>query len=420
MSRWIRVAFAAFTLALLAAPATAAVHWVAEDSATLRWDPADGPVEAYGVWIRRNGGAFGDRPDMWVSEPEATIYAMGFEQVAVRIAAFDMAGHRGPLSAISDPILFVPPPEEPEDANPAKPFDLDGDGATELLWHSPDQDQLLLMQLAADLSPSGFILYQLEPGEKVIGSGDFDADGHADILLRGSDPSDRRIWFMDGLELREEKALPRMLVLGAVEALGDFDADGRTDLLWRLPPAQGGKPLITFLEGAAVAGLGLLPESPLPFRAAPDLDGDGDADLFLHDAPAGASEAWLLDGDGVSAAALGPPPWPRAELVGTSDIDGDGDDDLLWQNPGSGGLRLWFMDGFDAVEVRAWTYADTQYVHALGDYDGDGRADDALIRDAVTGSTWIGRFSWDGVSAAAPPARTAIESPGPEWLPVAN
>jgi hypothetical protein len=419
MSRWFSATFVALALGSAAAPAAAV--FVEQASATLRWAPAEGPVAAYGVWIRRDGAAYGSLPDLWVAGPEITVRALGFEQVVVRTAAFDQAGRRGPFSPDSEPIIFLPPPEEAPAAEPARPFDLDGDGVTDLLWRSALRDQLLMVRLAADLTPADLTVLEIDPGDEVVGSADFDADGRADLLIRTGAAGRHCIWFMDGFQVRVKRDLPVLPEIGTVTALADFDGDGRTDLLWRDAGQPGSSPLITYLQDGAIRDVEVLDESDLPSTAAPDLDGDGAADLLLYDAPARASEARLLGDEGAPrVATLDPPPWPNAELVGWSDIDADGDDDLLWQLPGAGGLRLWFMDDFDARVVLGWTYADTQYVHSLGDYDGDGRADDALIRDAVTARSWIGRFDWNGVSEAAAPVRTPIFSPGPGWIPLAN
>jgi hypothetical protein len=419
MSRWFWRGVVALALGV-AAPA-AAMQWVEEESATLRWAPAEGPVTAYGVWIRRDGDGYGGSPDLWVGEAEITLFGRGLQQVVIRVAAFDRNGRQGPFSPESEPIVFLPPPEGAPAAEPARPFDLDGDGVTDLLWRSLLGDRLLLVRLAEDLTAADLRVVPIEPGDEVVGSGDFDADGRADLLIRSGESRRQRIWFMDGFEIREQRQLPPLPAVGRVKALGDFDGDGRTDLLWRNVGLLGDSPLITYLEGAVVVALDVLAESSLTSLAAPDLDGDGTADLFLHDAPAGESEARLLGDDGATrVASLTPPPWPNAELVGWGDIDADGNDDLLWQLPGAGGLRLWFMDGFDAVTVRSWTYADSQKVHSLGDYDGDGRTNDVLIRDAVTGASWIGRFDWDGRSRAVAPDRTPTFSPGAEWMPLAD
>ena len=397
----------AWVLALLLLPASAApaAEWVVGNQAELAWAPASGPVQAYGVWLRRNGRAFGEIPDLWVGEPRVTIYGSAYDQVSVRVAAFGAVG-RGPVSAPSDTVVFLPPAPEPI-PDPARPYDLDGNGSTELLFRSQEADELLVMHLGADLSLTQATILDLRPGEELVGSGDFDGDRRADLLVRGPAVAGAipyRIWFMEGSRRREVRALATRTG-GSVESLGDFDGDGLCDLLWRHESFA----VVTFMDGASVTGQTVISSGfDAPTSLTADLDGDGRTDVFLHDPTTRETRAWLVDGQRITAlATLDPAPSTASVLVGGGDVDGDGRDDLLWRRLG-GFMRLWFMDGLSARPVATGTFTSTRDAYALGDYDGDGRADDVLLHDVATGESWIGRFDWNGTSSVTVPTLTPI------------
>ncbi len=405
---------------LLASFASQAAIWVAGDRATLAWEPASGPVASYGVWLRRNGESFGAEPTLWVGETSAAIWASQAdlpEQVVVRVAAYDQLGRRGPFSTESEPFVFYPEPENPAPlVDPARPFDLDGNGTTDLLWTESNGDRLMIWLMEDGTARQGGGIFTLRPNQRIVGSGDFDADGHADLLLEDTATGGLDIWLMEGTRRRESRRIPSRAGW-TIEALGDFDGDGRSDLLGEL----WGEVNVSFLDGAAVVAEAALGVAPEPSRwEAPDLDGDLRADVLFHGDVTSSTWRWVVDGDRVvqSGSALRPP-WSDAELAGCGDVDGDGRDDLLWLNPGFGGLRFWFNDGLGSLQVTSWLYSDDEYAFGLSDYDGDGRANEVLIRNVASGENWIARYDWDGVSGSVFPQRVALPTLEPgTWDPV--
>lgn len=112
--------------ALLLVGSASAVQVVGRESAQVSWVPASGPVEAYGVFISRNGEGFSADPDQFVSAPLATVAGEFGEVLLIRVAAFDAAGNQGPISPTSEPIEFVAP-DEPEPGDDAIPDTAEGD-----------------------------------------------------------------------------------------------------------------------------------------------------------------------------------------------------------------------------------------------------------------------------------------------------
>lgn len=109
----------AMTALLLAWPAAAAVLDVTNGSAKLTWAAATGPVAGYGVFVSRNGGPFPASPDQMVTNPEVTLTGVPGDMLAVKVAAFDPAGVRGPDSPVSDSLSFLAAPAPSPTPQPA-------------------------------------------------------------------------------------------------------------------------------------------------------------------------------------------------------------------------------------------------------------------------------------------------------------
>ena len=102
-----------------------------------------------------------------------------------------------------------------------------------------------------------------------------------------------------------------------------------------------------------------------------DLDGDGDLDAFVGNR--GADQVWLNDGKGSfsdSGQRLGDQNTLRVTL---SDQTLDGDlDAFTW---GRGFLEGWANTGAGVFEKSGWIKLSVWEAAALGDVNGDGRAD---------------------------------------------
>ena len=83
--------------------------------------------------------------------------------------------------------------------------------------------------------------------------------------------------------------------------------------------------------------------------------------------------------------------------VGCTDADGDGTGDVLWYDPSSRRGTLWRMDGDVGVD-RSFALPRLRSgwaMEASGDFDGDGRANDILIRNQNTGRVEVWVLRWN-------------------------
>ncbi|MCZ6649340.1 MAG: FG-GAP-like repeat-containing protein [Acidobacteria bacterium] len=195
---------------------------------------------------------------------------------------------------------------------------------------------------------------------------DLDGDGDLDLFLADAGPGETsgnvRLYLNDGKGVFMERPLPAPAVVAPATGVtvGDFDNDGHLDILvgrWgpdRLLRNQGDG---TFLDVGPAAGVDH-PGRTLA-TAFGDVDHDGDVDLLLADADAGLV---LLrnNGDGTFS--------ERGEEAGLTaagpvtglllvDLDGDRDVDVLASGPGGLGLWLNNRDGSFIAAGETWNLA---------------------------------------------------------------
>jgi hypothetical protein len=201
-------------------------------------------------------------------------------------------------------------------------------------------------------------------------AGDFDRDGHADLLAQPEDGGATAVWLMQGATRTGIAALPSPSGPGwEAAAVLDADGDGAVDVAWWNRDTR--EAALWLMDGLVVRST-----AALPGTGAWEIAGAADADraelvLWTTDAASGAvvTKAWVLDGPSVAAETAGPtlPPGTRVELAlagsrrlwaapwrlaATADLDRDGTPDLVWQHEATGEVRVAFTPD-DAPETAA-------------------------------------------------------------------
>lgn len=187
---------------------------------------------------------------------------------------------------------------------------------------------------------------------------------------------------MDGTTPREGVWLPAIedpswRLIGA----GDFDGDGRADLAWAQPD---GFIAIWLLDGGAFKGSTIRPtvSAGWDFVGIGDVNLDGKSDLLLRHAASGANAVWVMDGINIQTQILPTVPGVGWRVAAWSDLNGDGRADVIWRNTSPGGSAAgqtfaWLLSGsgvsatatLPTVDEAAW------HLEAVRDTDGDGRGD---------------------------------------------
>ncbi len=220
------------------------------------------------------------------------------------------------------------------------------------------------------------------------GTGDFNADGKADLLLRHT--SGRWHYYpMDGRRRIDDETgaanLPHSLDWTFV-GIGDFDADGRDDVLLRHTDGRWGLHAMDGRQQTANSTVNGLPtDAAWQVRALGDFNGDGADDLLTRH-PDGRWHYYPVRDGNVVEDEAGPAELPRNlnwRLAGAGDFAGDGTDDVLLRHKGSGGWHYYPMDGRavdpDGQDSAPLTRNLDWQVAAIADFNGNGRAD-VLLR----------------------------------------
>ena len=139
-----------------------------------------------------------------------------------------------------------------------------------------------------------------------------------------------------------------------VKGTGDFNGDGHADILWQ---NDNGSVATWLMDAAGTTPIGapLIGTNPGPtwhVKGTGDFNGDGHADILWQN-DNGSVATWLMDAAGttpIGGPVIGTNPGPAWHVKGTGDFNGDGHADILWQND-NGSVVTWLMDAAGTAPI---------------------------------------------------------------------
>ena len=309
--------------------------------------------------------------------------------------------------------------------------DFNGDGRSDVLWRN---DNGWFTSWTANPA-GGFAsndanhFHSIPVQWQVVGTGDFNGDGRADVVWRHTNGSFTN-WLSQPngtFNSNDANAWEVVPTSWKVDGVGDFNGDGRDDLIWRndngtfttwLAQPDGG-----FVSNDANS-LAVLPTN---WKVADtgDFNGDGRDDIIWR-RDDGAFTTWLSQPNGsfvsndTNSWALVPTNW---RVEGTGDFNGDGSDDIVWRRD-DGAFTTWLSQGngsFVSNDANSWAVIPTTWqVVETGDYNGDGRDDIMWRRTDGALTNWLsqpnGSFVSNDLNAfAVIPNAWHIQGPDTYW-----
>ncbi|HUD87919.1 MAG TPA: FG-GAP-like repeat-containing protein [Xanthobacteraceae bacterium] len=225
--------------------------------------------------------------------------------------------------------------------------DFNGDGKADILWRDTSGNLAIWeMNGTTILNPSNSGLGSVSTAWSIVGTGDFNGDGMADMLWRNTTTGAVAIWEMNGTTILNPSSsgVGTVATNWTVVGVGDFNGDGMADILWQ--NTSNGNLAIYLMNGTTVASSATFANlGAYSVVGIGDFNGDGKSDILLRDG-SGDIAIWEMNGTAIlnpNTSGVGnlSTVWSVAE---TGDFNGDGMSDILWRDT-SGDIAIWYMNG---------------------------------------------------------------------------
>ncbi len=254
--------------------------------------------------------------------------------------------------------------------------DFNGDGQMDILWrHATKGKTRIWLMNDTSLTPTEVFSDVMSNTQwKVFGTGDIDDDGKADIVWRNTVSGKNQVWFMDGAVKRPESGLlPRISNMSwKMVGTGDFDGDGYADILFR--HATKGKNRVWFMNGTSLSPTEVfidpITNTSWAVAGLNDIDDDGKCDILWRNMVSGKNQVWFMSGaiKRVQSGQLPQLSNTSWQIVGLRDLGFDGYADIVWRHASKGKNKVWFMSGtsltptemfLDPITNTSWKVLDT-------------------------------------------------------------
>jgi len=269
------------------------------------------------------------------------------------------------------------------------------------------------------------------------GLGDFDGDGHQDVLWQNNSTHQISVHYFDGTQgvtyigwnwLNSTGEPNGWVLVGAA----DFDGNGVPDLVWEYMPT--GQVTVNYYGGpggATLLGWNWLNKTGNPgwtVVAVADMNNDGVPDLIWENNTTnqvtvnyygGAGGATLTGWNWLNSGGE-PAGW---HVVAAADFDGNGTPDLVWQYTPTRQVTVDYYGGTGGATYQGWNWLNSAgdpgwTVVGANDFNGDGVPDLVWQNDTtaqvtvnyyggaggatITGWNWLAQVGYPGWTAVVP------------------
>jgi len=242
--------------------------------------------------------------------------------------------------------------------------DFNNDGKADILWRGPNGALAEWLMNGSSVIGSGYVnvngaVVAPDASWSVAGVADLNGDGASDIIWRSSSGALAE-WNMDSIDIIGSSSLlmggtavnPDMS--WSIAGFGDFNADGHADILWR---NTSGEIALWAMNGSNIVGGGDLSVGGVAVKldaswsvaGIGDFNGDHKADVLWRNTD-GSLVEWLMNGASIIGSAavtfngVAQAPGSDWSIVEIGDFTGDGKSDILWRST-SGAAAEWIMNG---------------------------------------------------------------------------
>jgi uncharacterized protein DUF11/VCBS repeat protein len=273
--------------------------------------------------------------------------------------------------------------------------DFDADGHSDVIWRNAATGQNAMWLLNGSTLSSPALLTTIpDPAWRIGGVGDFDGDRKDDVIWVHMSTGQVVVWLMDGTSLRSATTITILKSTDwKLAGVGDADNDMKSDVFWR--NVVTGETVVWLMNGASIKKSAYLSSAVVSnpawnIVALGDFDGNGTTDAFWRNGATGETLIWWVGGLGFPA-----PQFqitvadPDYKVAGTGDFNGDQTADILWWNQTSGDVVIWMMELHGPIGAYIGKVSDVNWhPEAIGDFDKDGKAD-IFWRNVATGQTVV-------------------------------
>ena len=242
---------------------------------------------------------------------------------------------------------------------------LNPNAVSDILWRNTANGETAVWNMdGTAMTSSAYVtppLYDLN--WVVVGRGDFNGDGMADILWRNSASGEMAVWYMNGAAMTGSAFVnpPLYDMNWQVVGADDFNLDGKADIVWR--NTVSGENAVWYMNGATMTGSAFLPPHyDLNWKIAGtgEFNNDGKPDLLWRNTATGENAVWHMNGTTIAGSAFFTPLVDQSwQIVGTGDFSKDVNMDVLWRNSTTGETMVWFMNGVTQIGTGSITPALT-------------------------------------------------------------